>query len=104
MVGSRTDKKAIFHQRFDLVRKVIHQWDPYRLLESGSPGDEFDGEIMAVVRQIDRIHSATDASQVISRVFSSSFEPEMFQVEQCRDVGHKLYEALIQSDIIQNRG
>jgi uncharacterized protein DUF1871 len=86
---------------FDAVRSVIHEWDPYDLLAGGAPDDEFDSEVSAVIRQLDRIRSSLDASHVISRVFSSSFEPESFQVEDCRSVGERLYEVLAERGLIE---
>lgn len=86
--------KRAYRKAFDMVRAIIHEWDPYGLLASGSPGDEFDSEIAAIVRQIPRINSEIDAALAISRVFSSSFEPEPFTPESCVRVGARLYQAL----------
>lgn len=86
---------------FDAVRSVIYEWDPYDLLAGGAPVDEFDSEISAVIRQLDTIHSSRDACHVISRVFSSSFESELFQVEHCRSVGERLYEVLAERGLIE---
>ncbi|HEV2800718.1 MAG TPA: DUF1871 family protein [Pyrinomonadaceae bacterium] len=88
---------------FDAVRSVINEWDPYDLLAGGAPDDEFGSEISAVIRQLDRIRSPRDASYVISRVFSSSFEPESFQVEHCQSVGERLYSALVERGIIEGQ-
>ena len=96
-------KRREYEKIFDAVRSVIHEWDPYCLLAGGAPDDEFDSEINAVVRQFDRIRSPRDASHVISRVFSSSFEPELFQVEHCQSVGERLYEVLAERGIIEGR-
>lgn len=93
--------KAKFNDKFEAVKEVIHRWDPYNLLESGAPQDEFDMEIMAVVRQINKIHSPVDATHVISRIFSSAFEPELFQIKHCQDVGKELYESLIKHRVIE---
>ena len=99
--------KAQAKQRYDdsleAARGVIHQWDPYGLLAIGCPLDEFDGEIGAVVRQIGRIASAHDATRVISRVFSSAFEPERFQVANCAEVGQKLYDVLKERELLPKR-
>ena len=90
MMNTRRD-----HQRaFAVAREVIHEWDPYGLLASGAPEDEFDSEIASIVRQFPRIQSRRDAVLVVSRVFSSSFEPKQFTPEQCEQAGEKLYEAL----------
>jgi hypothetical protein len=77
-----------------VVANTINEWDPYGLIGGGAPNDEFDGEVRGVVRQLDRIHSAEDAAHVVSRVFSSSFEAERFDLDACRPVGKKLYLAL----------
>jgi hypothetical protein len=100
---TRELKRREREKLFDVVRGVIHAWDPYDLLAGGAPDDEFDGEISAVVRQLDRIRTPRDACHVISRVFSSSFEPEVFQVEHCRAVGERLYEALAEHGVLQQR-
>ena len=86
---------------FDAVRSVIHEWDPYDLIAGGAPDDEFDSEISAVIRQLDRIRSSRDATHVISRVFSSSFEPELFQIEHCQSVGERLYSVLVERGIME---
>ena len=94
----KSQGKRQYAESFDAVRGVIHNWDPYGLLALGCPHDEFDSEISAVVRQIERIASPQDAAHVISRVFSSAFEPGMFQVANCIEIGRKLY------DILKERG
>lgn len=78
----------------DTVRAIIQEWDPYELLKTGAPSDEFDSEIASIASQIPQIQSSHDATQVMSRVFSSNFEPHLFKPESCSDVGEKLYQAL----------
>jgi Domain of unknown function (DUF1871) len=94
-------KTKHYKQAFDAVRTVIHEWDPYGLIQGGAPADEFDGEIASIVGQIPRIQSCNDANHVLSRVFSSSFEPELFKPEDCRQVGEKLYRALESKGLIK---
>jgi hypothetical protein len=96
-------KKREREKIFDAVRSVINEWDPYELLAGGAPSDEFGSEISAVIRQLDRIHSPRDASHVISRVFSSSFEPELFQIEHCQSVGERLYSVLVERSFIEGQ-
>lgn len=98
---TREVKRQEREKIFNAVRSVIHDWDPYDLIAGGAPDDEFDSEISAVIRQLDRIRSAGDACHVISRVFSSSFEPELFQIEHCRSVGERLYEVLAEHGILE---
>jgi hypothetical protein len=79
---------------FELVREVICEWDPYGLIEDGSSKDELDREVAAIIRQLPRIRSSMDSCHVISRVFSSSFMPEPFKPENCREVGDRLFKLL----------
>lgn len=82
--------------RLALVRAVVSSWAPY-----GLPGDEFEREISAVVRHIDRIASPVDAAHCLSRVFTSSFgDPARFSIDVCFGPGLKLYDALVAERII----
>ena len=87
--GSKLHRKALA-----VVAPIIAAWDPYGLLEGGAPADEFDSEISAVASQVSRIKSANDAAHVVSRVFSSSFEPAPFTPQLCVAVGNQLFSAL----------
>jgi hypothetical protein len=89
-----------YDRAITLVRQVIHEWDPYSLLRSGAPMDEWDHEIASIVAQIPRIASERDAMHAVSRVFSSAFQPEGFGVEDCADVGRRLFAALTESGIL----
>lgn len=83
-----------------VVARVIHDWDPYGLLELGAPADEFDAEITAVLSQVPRIRSADDAAGVISEVFTAAFEPNGFTPEDCADVGRRLFRALREAGVL----
>jgi hypothetical protein len=93
--------KRDYKRAFDTVRAVIHEWDPYGLLKTGAPEDEFDSEIASIARQIPQIQSSGDATHVVSRVFSSSFEARLFKPESCTEVGEKLYRALAEQSLLK---
>ena len=84
----------------EVVRGVIHEWDPYSLLAHGCPKDEFDSEIASVVAQIPRISSSRDDADAISRVFSSAFQHERFTPSDCAAVGARLFDALSQHGLL----
>ncbi len=84
-----------------IVRKVIHDWDPYHLLEVGAPEDEWDREILQIVGRVGRIHSPDDAAAVVSEVFTEAFHPEGFGQDDCADVGRKLFTALQDAGMIE---
>jgi Domain of unknown function (DUF1871) len=93
-------RKKEYKRAVDVVGQVIRAWDPYGLLAGGAPADEFNREIAAVVRQIDRINSSRDAAEVISRVFASSFsERDLFTPIKCFEIGECLHAALIEQGL-----
>ena len=87
---------------WETTADVIREWDPYRLLTNESPRDEFDSEISSVVAQTSRIHSASDAAHAVSRVFSSSFEPELFTPNACSDIGAQLFRRLQERGLLSD--
>lgn len=88
----------------DVVRKLVHQWDPYSLLEGGSPNDEFDSEISTIVSKISSIQSESDATKVVSNVFSSAFEPALFTEEMCNSYGRDLFAGLKEKGLLNLTG
>ncbi len=84
-----------------VVRKVIHEWDPYGLLEIGAPKDEWDREILQIVGRVSRIDSPSDAVKILSDVFTEAFQPEGFGQDECAEVGRKLYDALKDAGLIK---
>lgn len=94
MAHDHKQGKKRYKELFALVAKVIEEWDPYSLLANGAPAGEFEEEVSQIVAQVKNIRSTTDATQIISRVFSSSFEAELFTPDACTQVGAKLFEAL----------
>ena len=84
-----------------VVRKVIHGWDPYHLLQGGAPENEWDQEILQIVGRVNRIGSPADAAKVISEVFTGAFHPEGFGQDDCAEVGRKLFSALKDAGLIQ---
>ena len=83
-----------------IVRGVIHAWDPYSLIGGGAPQDEWDHEIAYVAARVPHIRSAADATQVLSSVFSSAFQPEGFSPEDCAKAGQHLYDRLLEAGVL----
>lgn len=55
-----------------------------------APSDEFDSEIKSVAAKISFESSVNDIARVISRVFSSSFEKEIFHLNDCLTVAKEV--------------
>jgi hypothetical protein len=81
-----------------IIREAITRIDPYSLLADGSPDDEFDSEITAIVGQLNRCNSSKDVAHAIARVLNSSF-CEKHQPEEFEDEGLIIYKSLVQHGI-----
>ena len=92
--------KADYKLAFRVVGNVIKKWDPYGLLHSGAPDDEFDHEIAQVVSQIRLIKSPEDATQAIFAVFFKEFSAEEFPRKSCESVGEELFDGLLRAGLI----
>jgi hypothetical protein len=74
---------------FEIVKKIIDEWNPYDLLSTGAPSDEFDAESRNIANKITKENSVKDIAIIISKVFSSSFEP--FSVDEYMGIAEKIY-------------
>lgn len=98
MAVNESKKKYI--QMFSVVKVVIDRWDSYGLLKGGAPEDEFRNEIALVVAKIKTIRTENDAARILSEVFSEAFEPPLFTVEACTQVGHELFHELKKANFV----
>ena len=89
-----------FDAAFLVVASVVRSWDPFSLIASGAPPDEFDAEIAKVVSCIPRISSAASAAAALSSVFSASFEPEDLSPDQCAVPGRELFAKLSAAGLV----
>lgn len=96
----RKDTKRRIAQATEICRQVVNRWDPYDMIANGAPQSEFESEIASIVRQINRIQSRNDAVHVVSRVFSSSFNRETFDLNACALVGADLHNQLLHAGLL----
>jgi hypothetical protein len=92
--------KQDYWRAFRVVKRVIDKWDPYYLIGSGAPLDEFEPEVYRILPLLQTILSEADAARAVSEVFSEQFEPEYFTPEQCGKVGSELFEELRREGLI----
>jgi hypothetical protein len=93
---SRDDYDAALH----IVGEVVRSWDPYSLISSGAPTNEFDSEIAQVVTLVPDISSPSAAAAALSSVFSAAFEPELFSPTQCSAPGQELFAKLAAAGLV----
>ncbi|MBP2110566.1 GNAT family N-acetyltransferase [Paenibacillus silagei] len=78
----------------NIVRQVIHEWNPYGLLPE-APIDEFDSEIEKVVQSLTVASTVEELAKSIQEIFSSNFG-EPFRYEGCFIAAKKIWEYSIE--------
>ncbi|MBR3167446.1 MAG: ATP-grasp domain-containing protein [Erysipelotrichaceae bacterium] len=79
---------------FDVIKECVDRWDPYNLLGTGCPQDEFDREVQMIRERIRKDSSLDEINTAVSEVFSKQFEPEYFQPHQCTSVSNEIFEVI----------
>jgi 3-methyladenine DNA glycosylase/8-oxoguanine DNA glycosylase len=92
--------KKDYTEAFSIIKKAIAKADPYSLLESGSPEDEFDSEVSSIVRQLTRCKTAVDITHAIARTFNSSFS-DKFKPEDFIEQGTEIFNKLKENDLLK---
>jgi hypothetical protein len=92
--------KADYAAALKVVSAALAAWDPYSLVSSGSPSDEFENEAAQIVAAISKIHSSDDVTAHVSRVFSSAFGPRGFSHQDCEDIGKELWIRLREANLL----
>lgn len=67
------DAQLFEKAKFSVVKAELAYIDPYRLLASGAPEDEFDGEARAISRRITSTSSVEGIAEVIAAVLNEAF-------------------------------
>ncbi|MFA5260882.1 MAG: hypothetical protein WC450_06615 [Candidatus Omnitrophota bacterium] len=85
------DGKQKYKIMFNSVKQIINDWDPYQLIEGGTPGNEFESEIAQLLAGLSKCKSVEDVINLTSKIFSESFGSSGFSFEDCNSVGTKIY-------------
>jgi len=96
-----TDHKVLkrsYREIIEVITTVINEWDPYDLISSGAPDNEFAPEVEKIVAKIHKIRTPGALAEVISGAFSKGFDSDSFSVEDCMQVSSRIFVEL------QNRG
>ena len=94
--------KRTYQEIVAIITNVVNEWDPYGLISGGAPKDEFESEIAKIATKVLNIKSAASLAEVISSVFTVSFEPEPFSVEKCMPVASRLFAALKAHNLLEH--
>lgn len=95
--------KHLYREAIAVATAVINDWDPFGLIAGGAPKDEFEGEASRIVAKAHEVHTPEALAIVVSEVFSSSFDPEVFPVEACLPVASRLFDELQLHSFLERR-
>ena len=83
--------KKKYQAMFNELKALINAWDPYGLIEEGSPTDEFESEIAKILVGLSKCKSSEDTTKLIAGIFRQSFEVSKFSDDYCKQIGDKVY-------------
>lgn len=78
---------------FEIVTKIINDWDPERLLVDGVPEDEYYPEIHKIVEAIDKCENINAFAEEIQSIFEYYFASE-YKYEYCYGVAKSILKEL----------
>jgi hypothetical protein len=89
-----------YERAVQIVGYVIHKWDPYGLLASGAPADEFSDEIARIVVAASKAQGPNDLADALSAILSQAFEPHAFTPADCLFHASKIFYRLRDEKLI----
>jgi hypothetical protein len=95
--------KRSYLEGIAIITIAINEWDPYGLIGGGAPADEFEREIARIAARIHEVKTPEALAEVISKVFSESFEPKPFSVQSCHPVASRLFVQLQTHSLLLER-
>jgi hypothetical protein len=96
----KKEAKRKYKKLFDELNVIICSWDPYGLIRSGAPKDEWYEEVTSILAGLRQTSSKSndDVIDLVQNVFSKAFSKEDFPRERCEQVGNEIYEWWIEFD------
>ena len=73
---------------FNIVKKVIDEWDPGDLLKWGCPEDEWDSESRDIAKTINTDNTVDEISNILINNFSN------VTMEDCLPIAQKIFDAI----------
>jgi len=62
-----------YDELFACVKEAIDEWDPFRLLIGGAPGDEYNEEVAQIIAGLRNCRIITDIQDLVFNVFKRNF-------------------------------
>ncbi len=81
--------KEKYNATFNIVKKIVNEWDPVGLLPS-APDDEYEFEIARIVSLLSNVDTVNTLSDGIAQIFTKAFGWS-FSEEECLPVSRKIW-------------
>jgi hypothetical protein len=86
---SNKELKEKYNKLFNVVKKIVNDWDPIGLLPS-APDDEYEFEVAKIVSLLNKVDSVEYLSDGIATIFTKAFD-RIFTNEDCLPVAQKIW-------------
>lgn len=97
MSMNNKEKRKLYERQLEALSEIINKWDPYGLIEGGSPKDEFSDEVSKILSGLKGAKLKEDFARTVSDVFSKNFESDHFDQHKCSEIGGEIYHFWINS-------
>jgi len=95
-----TSQKKTQEQVETIVKQVFAQSDPYCLIESGAPVDEWVDEIHRIALMVAHAQTPAECTKAVYEVLSDSLGKDNFTMAECQEMGEDLFKKLLSADLL----
>lgn len=84
---------------YNLIKRIIDNWDPVGLLAMGCPSDEYNLEVEEIFQFCKITHTKQEIGEMIYSTFYNFFGENTFEktIEECFDVGKKILDQSVET-------
>ena len=87
--------KGKYNETFEVVQKVINEWDPLDLLAIDCPHDEYEFEIQRIVSATLNENTADKLAGKINDILYKAFEDDFKKRNDCSMIADKILKMLL---------
>jgi hypothetical protein len=89
--------KDKYNDTFEVVKKIINEWDPLNLLALDCPDDEYESEIQLIVSATLNENNTEKLAEKINEILYKSFEEDFKKSNDCFQTADKILTTLNKS-------
>jgi hypothetical protein len=86
--------KGKYNDAFEVVQKIINEWDPLDLLALDCPDDEYESEVQLIVSATLNKDNVDKIAEKINEIFYKAFEDDFKKSNDCLKVAERIFKNL----------